>query len=259
MRGLRSALLVLLAGLVPALALAQMGGGSGAEFSATAVQTDSSGKEMMTFKMYVGADGMRRTETTQNGQRMVQIMVPTQGTLLMIFPDQKAYMERRGAPAPAVDTSSDPCAGQPNLTCKLLGEEAVDGRPAKKWEIVSHHEGQTATGIQWIDAERGTPLRQQRPDGTLLELKMVGQENLQGRNVEKWEMTINPPSGQGDPVKTLQWYDPALKVFVRQELAGGGVSELRDIQVGPQPKELFQVPAGYQLVQPPQQQQAPQR
>lgn len=257
MRGLRSALLILLSGLLPGLALAQMGGGAGAEFSATAVQLDGSGKEMMTFKMYVGADGMRRTETTQNGQRMVQIMVPAKGILWMVFPDQKAYMERRGDPAPTPDTSGDPCAGQPNLTCKLLGEESVNGRPAKKWEIASHHQGQTATGIQWIDAERGTPLRQQRPDGTVLELTMLGQDTLQGRTVEKWEMSMTPASGQGEPVKTLQWYDPALKVFVRQELAGGGVSELRDIQVGPQPMELFQVPAGFQLVQP--QQQAPQR
>ncbi|NNG13734.1 MAG: hypothetical protein HKM22_01080, partial [Gammaproteobacteria bacterium] len=51
----------------------------------------------------------------------------------------------------------------------------------------------------------------------------------------------------------LQWYDPEIKIVVREEHDDGYVRELRDIKVGKHSKSLFLVPKGYERrAQPPQ-------
>ena len=62
-------------------------------------------------------------------------------------------------------------------------------------------------------------------------------------------MTMTAPNQQ--PTRTFQWYDPELKLAVRQEFPGGGVSELKNIRVGKQPDDMFVVPAGYSLMPQP--------
>jgi hypothetical protein len=105
------------------------------------------------------------------------------------------------------------------------------------------------TSLQWIDRERGIPLRQQFPDGGKMELSLRGKETLEGRSVEKWEVVVEAPGRQ--PSHTFQWYDSELKLAVRQEFPGGGVSELKNIRIGKQPDDLFVVPAGYSRGTPP--------
>jgi hypothetical protein len=131
----------------------------------------------------------------------------------------------------------------PGASCRRLGVEDVNGRPAVKWEMSMTHEGKTLTGVQWLDQERAIPLKHQLPGGQTMELKLLGTETFEGRPVEKWEMTTAVPSQQ--PRVTFQWYDPELKLAVRDELPGGFVSELKDIRVAPQPDNLFAVPDGY--------------
>ena len=118
-------------------------------------------------------------------------------------------------------------------------------------------QGETLTGSQWLDQERGIPLKSVMPNGQSMELRILGQESIDGRNVEKWEMTTTVPKQQ--PMRTFQWYDPVLELAVREEFPGGYVSELKNIRIGPQPDDLFVVPAGYERVTmpPPDQQQAP--
>ena len=55
---------------------------------------------------------------------------------------------------------------------------------------------------------------------------------------------------------TTQWYDPQLKIAIREELPGGYFRELRDIRVGAQSPQLFTIPAGYQLTKAPQKSQS---
>ena len=40
-----------------------------------------------------------------------------------------------------------------------------------------------------------------------------------------------------------QWYDPELKIAIREELPGGYIRELRDIKTGKQEKDLFEIPS----------------
>jgi hypothetical protein len=132
----------------------------------------------------------------------------------------------------------------PGLICHKIGEEEVGGRAAVKWEMETAQGGQTMKSTQLIDKKRGVPLRQEMPNGQTTELKLVGEEELDGRKVEKWEMVATMPD-QPD-THSFQWFDSELDLAVRQEFPGGIVSELRNIRVGKQPDELFNVPAGYE-------------
>jgi outer membrane lipoprotein-sorting protein len=224
------------------------------EFSAEMVQQGSEGAAS-SVKMFVG-DQRVRTEMSQQGQQVVRITDEKRGIEWILLPEQKKYMEQRlgvpGSQRPGAksEPAEDPCAGMPSLTCRKLGEEKVDGRTAVKWEIVASHEGQTMKSTQWIDKERGVPLRQEMPNGQTMKLELVGKEDLGGRRVEKWEMVATAPNRP--ETRTFQWFDPELNLIVRQELPGGMVSELKDIHVGKQPDELFTVPAGYERMSVPQ-------
>jgi hypothetical protein len=74
-------------------------------------------------------------------------------------------------------------------------------------------------------------------------LEMTGRETVNGRTAEKWEMTVEREDGQTQ--RSYLWYDPVLKMAIREEFPGGYVRELTDIRIGPQPDSLFRVPGGY--------------
>lgn len=225
---------------------------AGIEFSADMIMRGPDGQKS-SGKMYVGNNRMR-TEMSHQGQNMIRIVDQNRGMEWMIFPERQGYMERplpmAGQMSRTPSAETNPCAGVANLNCRRVGEEEVAGRRAVKWEMTMNHEGQTLTGFQWLDVERGMPLKYQMPNGQAMELRVLGVESVAGRRVEKWEMTMFAPNEQ--PVRTYQWYDPELKLAVRQEMPGGVVQELTNIQIGPQPDALFQVPAGYTKVEPPQ-------
>ena len=137
-----------------------------------------------------------------------------------------------------------------NITCKQLGTEEVNGRPAQKWEFENTAQEQSSKMLVWLDAERRMPVRQFMPDGSTMEMKLVGEETLQGRPTEKWEMTARRPGGKSQV--SYQWYDPQLKTNIREEQEGGFTREYINIKVGPQPAALFTVPADYHEVSAPQ-------
>ncbi len=67
----------------------------------------------------------------------------------------------------------------------------------------------------------------------------VGHETVNGRNTVKYEGT-NSKGESG-----YFWLDPQLRVPVKWQQKDNTGGELRNIQEGPQPASLFQVPAGY--------------
>jgi len=227
---------------------------AGVQFSADMISRGPDG-QTTTGKMSVGANRMR-IEMSHQGQQVIRIHDQTRQMEWMLFPDRQTYMERSvpmGAAAPgqmpAPSAETNPCQGIEGLNCRRAGEEDVAGRRAVKWEMSMTREGQTLTGAQWLDVERGLPLKYQMPDGQSMELRMLGTESIAGRTVEKWEMTTTVPNES--PAQSLQWYDPQLKLAVREEFPGGFVRELTNIQVGPQPEALFSVPDGYSRMEPP--------
>ncbi len=84
-----------------------------------------------------------------------------------------------------------------------------------------------------------------------LQCKKLGMGDVYGRPAEVWEMTEK----RGDQSRTTKsWFDKTLRMPIREEFSGGFVRELRDIKPGPQPPELFMLPAGYKKIALPAQQ-----
>lgn len=218
------------------------------QFSAQTVQS-SPDKTTRHAQIYVG-DNQVRLEYQQDDQQTVEIYDIKNQRALLLLPQQRSYMERklpgggsRNPMLPPKETS--PCALLPEAQCKELGRETMYGRPVVKWELVITQDEQPLRSLHWVDAERNMPLRQQYPDGTRSEMRLLGQETLNGRATERWEITTT--RSDKESTSSTQWYDPELNIAIREELPGGFFRELRDIRVGAQPPQLFAVPAGFQL------------
>lgn len=244
----------LLFGLLAAQgALAAQGG---TQFSADTYQKGPQGE--MTGKIYVG-DGKVRNEMAQGGQTLVQIVDTRAGEGWVIDPAQKSFARFGGGQAMQTEQKggdSDPCQGVQGAKCTRLGEESVNGRPAVKWRMEMAWQGKTYTATQWLDKERGIPLRSDMGNGQVTEQKLVGTEKIAGRITEKWETTVS--QGNQPAQASYRWFDPELDMAVREEVPGQFLRELRNIRVAPQDPALFQVPAGYTEVKP-QGQQPPRR
>lgn len=206
-----------------------------------------------TGKMFIG-DGRVRIEMKQDGREVVRIHDQQRRVEWILFPADKRYLENaapvseNSAPPPPPSAEDNPCAGLQDVTCQRIGSEQVGGRDAIKWEMTVTRDGKTLTGAQWLDVQRGLPVKYVMPNGQSMELTMLGTETLNGRDVEKWEMVVKVP--EQAPLRTLQWYDPQLKLAVREQFPGDNVQALEHIQLGAQPDDLFRVPAEYTRMEP---------
>jgi len=247
----RGAAGVLFAGCLCVASGAAVAGRSNVQFSAQAVQAAADGQNRIT-QVYVG-DNQVRLEYPKDDLLMVEIYDMKNQRVLLMVPQQTSYMLRRmpngrmGNPM-LPPSQSDPCAYDPAAKCRALTSESLYGRKVTKWEMVINRAGHNLRSLHWMDDERHMPLREQWSDGTVSELRPLGQETLNGRPAERWEMKVTHPDGE--QMLSTQWYDPELQIAVREELPGGKYRELRDIRVGLQPEQLFSVPAGYRRLEP---------
>lgn len=206
-------------------------------------------------KLYIGNNKVR-TEYDMNGQPVIQIIDLDKQEAVIINPTDKTYIRRRAGQQEMMPTQAkgapdtSPCAGMANLTCKAGGIEVVNGRKARKWEIISTSGEQGGSMQFWLDEERQIPVRQIMPDGSSMEATMLGIEKISGRSAEKWEMSASYPNGQS--MVTYQWYDPALQMIISEQQPGGITRNLINISQQAQPAELFTIPAGYTEVSIPQ-------
>lgn len=222
------------------------------EFSADTVESGMQGSER-TGKLYVGKDRIR-TDIDINGQTLIQIIDLKAQEAVMINSQEKSFLRQHagaGDMMPAAkEGPASPCAGMQNITCEKAGMEKVHGRPAVKWEFSSKAGGQAGSMTIWIDEQRGIPTRQLMPDGSSIEMRMLGPDTVAGRKTEKWELTTTDPDGKS--TKSYQWYDPVIEMNIREEAGNGYFRELRNIKTGNQPDSLFKVPAGYDEITMPQ-------
>ncbi len=221
----------------------------GAEFAAEAIRSLPQQKQSHSARMYVGKEGMRRVEYKAGSKQVVEIIIPVRGITWRLDLAAKNYMEfvKASTPSPA-EIQANPCAGQTNVTCTALGREKVNDRDADKWEIITSFKNQDIKVLRWVDANNGFPLIQQMPNGQKAEMRLVGGEKVNGRQVEKWELLS---SWNQRSASSYQWYDPVLKLAVREEGPAGMVNELQNIQQGPQPEHLFQLPPGFNKIDAP--------
>ncbi len=220
------------------------------EFSADAYQQAPQSPPMKA-RMYV-ADKQVRKEYTANGQPVIEIFDAARQHAFLLMPNQHTYLERKASTADFTgkgEQNRNPCQGIEGARCKKLGQEKINGHSADKWEMTITQQGKDMRALYWIDTDRHMLVKQILPDGTTTELRLLGNERVNGRQTEKWEMTASNPQGQS--MHSMQWYDPQLKISIREEMPGGYVRELKNISVGNQPADLFKVPAGYTLIKRP--------
>ena len=219
-------------------------------FSATAVQLTPQGA--IQTRVYI-TDKAIRNEYEQNGHKMIEIIEPEANKRTLLFPEEKVFVEQHAPAFPDRRVTNDgtPCAKLAGTLCRMLGKEEINGLEAEKWEFSRVEKGRPVHTLHWIDAERRLPVREFFSDGTAIEMSLLENETLNGRKAEKWRMQVMAANGRRE--QFLQWYDPEIKIVIREEHSDGYVRELRDIKVGKQSSKLFRVPKGYERrAQPPQ-------
>ena len=237
----------LLAAVAAVLAGTSAASADTAEFTADAVQKQA-GQGMQSGRLYVGAAGTR-FEFQDQGRPVVQIALPGEGIMRVLFPLDRSYLEMKagaGAATPAA-RPSEPCKPAPDLECNRDGEEQIAGMKLERWTIKP--KGAPGEIRIWWDPERHMPLRQVLFDGSTMQAIMTGTEDHEGRKVESWEITYTSPNGQYR--RGMALYSPELGTTVLEQQPGGTMRELRNITVGKVDTKLFDVPEGYKKIEPP--------
>ncbi len=217
-------------------------------FSATLYQRSPHGV-VQEGRLYVD-HGRTRSEGEINGERQIQIIDRDNARHWQLFPRQRSYQERHlSRPVNAPD-EHNPCKDLHAAHCQRLGEESLNGVLAIAWQMTLLQAGKTLHLRHWIDPQRGLLLRSESSSGERSEMKLVAaDEQLAGRRVERWELILWSDREQ-HLQRSIQWYDPQLQLVIREELPGGYLRELRNIQIAEQPPELFTPPSGWQRLPP---------
>lgn len=217
-------------------------------YSATAIH-GLPGQPETTGKIVKSGQNIR-LEFSQNGQTIIQILRPTDGVMYILNPQDQTYFETRDQPVPVTTTEgyTMPCGDAAQMaTCERIGTDTVSGIKVERWAVAS--KPQTRPLIILWDSTRRRALRQDFPDGSVMAMKFQAMEPLNGRMTEHWSIKITSPNL---PANTGSWwFDPELRVVVREELPGGELRRLDEIVVGAVEDSAFQVPEGWQKQQPP--------
>ena len=216
----------------------------GAEFSAEAVQ-NIPGRPSINAKIFVSKNAVR-TESTMNGNTMAEIVYMKDKRRVLLNQYSKTYIEQKAPINKKVknqEKKDSPCNDLINARCKNLGKVKINGRDTTKWEMTTQRNGRNLKSLHWLDKKYQMPLREQFQDGTISTISMLGKEVIGGRNAEKWKFFATRPDGKS--LESLQWYDPKLKMVIREELPGGFIRELRNINVAKQDRKLFKIPSEY--------------
>ena len=235
-----NALLLLFSGSVVAYQV-------GVEFSADAIQV-APGRSPIYSKMFVSKKAVR-TEMMQQGVKYIDISYLNDGKRVFLNPQQKTYMEQTGlvvTPSWSGKKAKTPCEGIPGASCKKLGNETIQGINTEKWQVERKVNNKSYRSLHWIDSKRRLAIKEMLPDGGVTELVMLGKDDLNGRQVERWESRSSHPSGKSQVSR--QWYDLQLKIVIREEMEGGYLRELSNIKVANQDKSLFRLPDGYKKI-----------
>jgi hypothetical protein len=151
-------------------------------------------------RVYLGG-GKLRMESTDPDSRGALVLDPASHTVLLINDQEHMYIDA-GMLAPVVASGfapmmhffrpvagGDPCAEwnttvdqfsaliqqhrsgpPPQFTCRSLGSETVDGRPAQKWSVSSNVDSRTTT--VWVD-QRLRVISRSADDNDQMEMKNI--------------------------------------------------------------------------------------
>ena len=129
-----------------------------------------------TGKMFVGRGHMRLNLSNQ-GHDVAMITDFATKTTDMLMVEQKVYIEHKPGQTqgrgPGSNFTEDlhpydpenPCANQPDVTCKKIGVETVSGRTCDHWEITDK-KGKVSN--IWVDQQLDFPIKVTTTDSSLL-------------------------------------------------------------------------------------------
>jgi hypothetical protein len=218
-------------------------------FTADAVQ--HRGTEVSRAKMFWN-DGSVRFEYMDQGTPMVQIFDNKNSKVIWLDSAKKVYIERELTDQQAVPVMAgtekkyNPCDDFPDAECTRLKSDEINDRQTEKWLITFKVNGRDQHVFQWIDKKHQILVRQENPDGSVLDVKILDDQEINGRQVCRVDMNATGPDGSS--VRATQWYDPVLEIVVRQQTDDGAMDELRNIRVETIKAEMFAVPEGYRTV-----------
>lgn len=139
-----------------ALLLAFAGTVHALEFSADVVSTSKDGA--MRGKAYV-TDNAARIEMPGMGASITRMDARK---VIVIMDSERMYMEQPFDPRTAA-SMRDKVEGEVERT--LLGAETIDGRPTKKYSVITESMGRREDMLQWIDDATGIPLKTSAANG----------------------------------------------------------------------------------------------
>lgn len=235
---------VLFFGMLPGAANA----GAKKPFTATTVQTMPNVGEQR-GKIFVANDGIR-FEFQDNGRDVVQMIMTEKRMMRLLFPADKTFIESQSpADAPTMNpNNATPCPASPALTCTKINDEKFGDIKVERWHVVI--KGNPAISTLWWDPKRKMTVRQEYPDGRVMQMNMTGTEDFYGRRTERWDISYANPNGQ--ITNAMRLVDLDLGIIVMERGASGVTRELRDLKVVKRDPKWFEVPNGYQRIEPPQ-------
>lgn len=178
----RIALAIIFTSLVAAYGLAQLPTNM-PQFSADMKTTGRGGPGgAMNGKIYFG-DKKLRFDMNMGGREQYMIHDMTTKTSYMVMPEQKMYMEfnsamgrGRGPGSHMNDIKpvdpSNPCANDPNYSCKKEGTETVNGRSTDKWVFTNKNNSSDSRTV-WVDQKLHFPIKTQSSEGDTWELTNI--------------------------------------------------------------------------------------
>ncbi len=218
-------------------------------FTADAVQLR--GTEVSHARMFWN-DGSVRFEYMDQGVPMVQIFDSKKNKVIWLDSDKKVYIQRELTDQQAAlvttkpEKKHNPCDDFPDAECTRLKSAELNDRQTDKWLITFNVDGRDQHVFQWIDKTHQILVRQENPDGSVLDVKIFDDQEVNGRKAHKVDM--NAISADGSSVHAIQWHDSRLDIVVRQQAADGAIDELRNIKIEKIKPEMFAIPEGYKAV-----------
>lgn len=226
------------------------------EFSANlALFNPRDPNEKVSGKIFVGAHQIR-TEGSHQGQEIVLIVNSQDHKAWTLLPGEKTYYEGLGKvimpPKPDVDRlpndPESPCNMDKRISCEKSGLEELSGIPTEKWNIRMSYRGQNWMLTVWVDPTRHVLLKQMTQQGPTMERIWLGEEAVNGRPTEKWEIR---QTYRGELHNRTQWVDKKLRITVQSKEQENTLMALTNIVEAPQPAELFKIPENYTKTKPP--------
>ena len=146
-------------------------------FTADMQMTSTRGGQVpsdVTGKIFVGSGHLRMNMSTAGHDTAIITDFATKITDILML-QQRMYMESKAGQAPGRGPASvtrdltpydpeHPCASQPDVTCKKIGVEEVNGRTCDHWEFTDK-QGKVAN--IWIDQKLHFPIKVVSQDSTM--------------------------------------------------------------------------------------------